>query len=389
MMRLTSLACLVSVGLLSFTSIAPFAAADVTWRTVTAGVEHAQFTRGNAVTSGAAAGAGSGPWVINALRVDLSQVRLDVVHALDEAVGLETVSSIAQRRGAIAAVNGGYFRTTGTFRGDSAGTLQIDRVILSEPDRGRAAVGFVRHDKTTRLVFGHVAWEGLLKARGATRSLDGINRPRGDNEVVVFTPTFHPTTLTDATGTEVVVRGGRVTAVHDQAGSTPIPSDGFVVSTTGTARAWARATLRPRTRVAMSLALKSVDATPGPNVWTTAEDVVGGGPMIVRGGRVDITDKREKMAPTFATTRHPRTAIGSMADGRAVMVVVDGRQPASVGMTLDELAHLMIELGAIEAMNLDGGGSTAMVVQGAVVNHPSDVTGERPVSDAILVQRVP
>lgn len=393
MMRRTLLAgflVLASVALVPADSApaAPASADAVSWRTVTAGVEHAQFVR-----STDAAGAAAGPWSINALRVDLSRVRLDVVHALDEAVGLETVSSIAQRRGAIAAINGGYFRTTGTFRGDSTGTLQIDGTVLSEPDRGRAAVGFVRRDKTTTLVFGHVAWEGVVKVRGTTRSLDGINRPRGDNEVVVFTPTFHPTTLTDATGTEVVVRAGRVTAVHDQAGSTPIPSDGFVISTTGTARQWARQTLRPRTRVSVSMALKSAAADTGAsataNGWRAAEDIVGAGPMIVSGGRVDITAEREKMAPTFSTTRHPRTAIASLADGRALMVVVDGRQPASVGMSLDELARLLVELGAVEGMNLDGGGSTAMVVMGTVVNHPSDLTGERPVSDAILVQRVP
>jgi exopolysaccharide biosynthesis protein len=58
-------------------------------------------------------------------------------------------------------------------------------------------------------------------------------------------------------------------------------------------------------------------------------------------------------------------------------------------MSLDELAALMIELGAVDAMNLDGGGSTAMFVQDGLVNHPSDLTGERPVSDAILVRPQP
>jgi exopolysaccharide biosynthesis protein len=109
----------------------------------------------------------------------------------------------------------------------------------------------------------------------------------------------------------------------------------------------------------------------------------------VTAGRVDITDRREKMLKTFATDRHPRTAIAALGDRRALLAVVDGRQPAlSVGMTLDELARLLIEFGATEAINLDGGGSTTMVVQGQIVNNPSDVSGERPVSDAILVTTV-
>ncbi len=91
-------------------------------------------------------------------------------------------------------------------------------------------------------------------------------------------------------------------------------------------------------------------------------------------------------AEGFAAARHPRTAVGVRADGRILLVTVDGRQPElSVGMTIAELASLLIELGAVEAVNMDGGGSTAMVVRGEVVNSPSDLTGERAVGDALLV----
>jgi hypothetical protein len=365
-------------------------APNVDWQTVAPGVEHARIVRK----------AADEQWTINALRIDLAQVRLDVVHALDAAVGLETVSSMAERRVALAAINGGYFRTTGTFRGDSTGTLQIDGTLLSEPDRARAAVGFLRAGAragtgtgATQLIFGHVTWDAAIDAGGRKRALDGINRPRGADEMVLFTPAFHQTTLTDASGTEIVVRRGRVVEVREQAGSTPIPPDGFVLSVKGASREWARQHLRQRTRVNVSTALKSADAssTTGPagrgrNPWTAAEDVVGGGPKIVTAGRVDITLEREKVQPSFSTTRHPRTAIASLPGNKALLVVVDGRQPAlSVGMSLDELARLMIELGAVEAINLDGGGSSTMTIGGKVVNHPSDVTGERPVSDAILV----
>jgi hypothetical protein len=378
---------------------------QVEWRTVAPGVEHAQIVR-KADESGAAAAAADGPWTINALRIDLALARLDVVHALDAAVGLETVSSMAERRGALAAINGGYFRTTGTFRGDSTGTLQIDGTLLSEPDRARAAVGFLRAGArpsagaasgagATQLIFGHVTWNATIDAGGRKRPLDGINRPRGADEMVLFTPAFHQTTLTDASGTEIVVRRGRVVEVREQTGSTPIPPDGFVLSVKGASREWAREHLRQRTRVSVSAALKPADASSttdsttnsrGKNPWTAAEDVVGGGPKIVTAGRVDITLEREKVMPSFSTTRHPRTAIASLPGNKALLAVVDGRQPAlSVGMSLDELARLMIELGAVEAINLDGGGSSTMTIGGKVVNHPSDVTGERPVSDAILV----
>jgi exopolysaccharide biosynthesis protein len=346
--------------------------AAVDWKVVAPGVEHAQITR-------------EGPWFVNLLRVDLTTARLDVVHARDDAVGLETLSAIAARTGAIAAVNGGYFRMTGTFAGDSTGTLQIDGRLLSEPDRGRAAVGFLRTADGSRLVMGHVTWQGSISAGGQRRRLDGINRPRGANQIVLFTPEFHDTTLTDDTGTEVVVRNGIVEDVRDNAGSSAVPPNGLVISATGTARQWVRARLRKGVAVAVAVGLRPVDRGAA-NLWPKAEDILGAGPKLVTAGRVDITDKREKMLPTFATDRHPRTAIAALRDGRALLAVVDGRQPAvSIGVTLAELARLLIEFGAVEAINLDGGGSTTMVVRGTVVNRPSDATGERPVSDAILV----
>jgi exopolysaccharide biosynthesis protein len=94
----------------------------------------------------------------------------------------------------------------------------------------------------------------------------------------------------------------------------------------------------------------------------------------------------EGIAPRFVSDRHPRTAIARLKDGRVLLATVDGRQPGvSAGMSLPELADLILEFGAVEGINLDGGGSTTMVVNGKVVNIPSDQTGERPVSDAILV----
>ena len=99
--------------------------------------------------------------------------------------------------------------------------------------------------------------------------------------------------------------------------------------------------------------------------------------------------------PGFATGRHPRTAAGFAANGRKLIIVtVDGRQaPYSDGMTLRELANLMLALGARDAINLDGGGSTTFVVasQGdgplRVVNRPSDPLGERGVGDALGIVR--
>jgi len=346
------------------------------WTTVAPGVEHAHFRRE----------AAEGSWNINVLRVDMTQARLDVIRARDTAIGLETVTSIAARTGAIAAINGGYFRTSGDFLGDSTGTLQIDRVVWSEPDRARASVGIVRQGRSSRLIFGHVVWQASIEAGRTKRSVEGLNRARGPNDLVVFTPEFGPSTITDDSGIEVVVRSGRVVDVLDNTGSTTIPRDGFIVSARGEAREWVRRSLRKGTRVRVRTTLQPADPSRS-NPWAAAEDILGAGPRLVTAGRVDVTDVREKMISTFASDLHPRTAIASLADGRALLLVADGRRsPERVGLALDDLAKLLIELGAVDGINLDGGGSTAMVVKGTLVNYPTDPTGERPVSDAIVVR---
>jgi hypothetical protein len=346
------------------------------WTQTADGVDHAQFRR---------PAPGGGEWNINVLRIDMAKARLDVVRANDVAVGLERVSSIAARTGAIAAVNGGYFRTSGDFLGESTGTLQIDRVLWSEPDRGRSAVGILRERHGARLIFGHVVWTGSIEAGRARLTVDGLNRARAGDELVVFTPQFGPATITDDSGVEAIVRAGRVTEVHDAKGKTPIPSDGFVVSARGRARESVLHQLQPRTRVRLRTELRPAD--PAPNPWLGAEDILAAGPRLVTSGAVDVTDVREKMIPTFATDTHPRTAIAALADGRVLLLTADGRHPPErVGLALDDLARLLVELGTRDAINLDGGGSTTMVVKGAVVNFPSVATGERPVSDAIVVR---
>ncbi len=118
--------------------------------------------------------------------------------------------------------------------------------------------------------------------------------------------------------------------------------------------------------------------------------VVGGYPELLAEGRV-ASDLGVRDRPAFALNRHPRTAVGFDVDtGRLWMVVVDGRQePRSAGMSLIELANLLLWLGAEEALNLDGGGSSTMIVEGAVANSPSDAEGERPVGNSLWLLHDP
>ena len=112
--------------------------------------------------------------------------------------------------------------------------------------------------------------------------------------------------------------------------------------------------------------------------WPGVLDAVGGAPLMIQDGQI-------LGQCNSGCGIQPRTGIGVTANGRILMVVVDGRQPRwSLGPSLDEFARIMRDLGAVDALNLDGGGSTEMVVNGEVVNRPSDGR-QRQLSNAILV----
>lgn len=129
---------------------------------------------------------------------------------------------------------------------------------------------------------------------------------------------------------------------------------------------------------------------PAPGNGRRGTQVLGGYPELIDDGRV-AGDLGVVERPGFAAARHPRTAIGYDRDEeRLWLVVVDGRQtPRSAGMTLPELAGLFLWLGVEEALNLDGGGSSAMLVGDELVSRPSDAEGERPVGNSLWLVRVP
>jgi exopolysaccharide biosynthesis protein len=330
----------------------------------------------------------AGPWRIHVLEADPELVEVRIAHASDAAIGLETTAGLARRRGALAAVNGGYFRMEGLMAGDSRGVLLIDGTLLSEPDRGRAAVGFYEQDGRTRSVFGRLGFTGALHlADGSAIALDGINRPRADSELILFTPELHRSTLTPPVGAEVVITGGVVGEVRSPGGSTLIPCDGQVLSIGPDRVAEVLPRLHSGDRVQIETRLHSLLPDPE-GEWAEARFIVGGGPLLLHDGQRLSEPATESISQSFFLARHPRTAVGARADGTLVLVTVDGRRPSeSVGMSIPELTDLMLELGCRHAINLDGGGSTTMVVSGEVVNRPSGSAPRRNADAVLLLPR--
>jgi hypothetical protein len=114
---------------------------------------------------------------------------------------------------------------------------------------------------------------------------------------------------------------------------------------------------------------------------------VGGGPVLIRDAQINITNEEErKFAGKAINDRHPRTAMGYTKSGELIIMAIQGRMKGiAVGTTLGETAALLFDLGCYEAINLDGGGSSCMLVNGKETIKPSDPTGERPVPAVFYV----
>ena len=324
------------------------------------------------------------------LKTDLAAADLRAVLANDEIVDTETVADMGARRQAIAAVNAGFFLLPS---GDPSGIYKLDGQLVSDTRRPRGAVGLVRSGSSLRLIFGRVAATITLRLPRRARQdirmeIAGVDTTRRRGRLMLFTPAYHSDTDTAKGGLEWIVRGKplRVEGAPRTAGKTPIPRDGFVLSYGGTTAPPPLGALTNGTRVELETTYTALDRSK--DDWAGAEAIVGGAGLLMRDGRPIEDWTAEELTAGFPETRHPRTLVGTHADGSVWLITVDGRQPRlSAGMSLFELRSLAARLGLTQALNLDGGGSTTMWVRGEIVNSPSDVAGPRKVSDALLVMR--
>jgi len=335
------------------------------------------------------------PLVINVLRIDPKAPRLRLACTLandgiiesDATKGRETVSAMVARKRALAGVNADYF----PYTGDPLGLAVMGGELVSEPmDRvalGITAPGDVLLDKV-----GFTAT--VVAPSGAAAKLHGLNRPRGKNELILYTPVYGSATDTkDGVELSLDLSGpiransdvvATATAAPGPIVPSPIPRDLAVLSAHGTAADWLSANVHKGDKLTLRFDIKADSGTS----WDNVMEAVGGGPWLLRNGKPRIDNAAENLPLGFDTTRHPRTAAGVTASGELLLVTVDGRQTISQGMTLPELAELMKSLGTVDAINLDGGGSTTLSIRGLVINSPCEGK-ERPVADALLIYGTP
>ena len=355
-----------------------------------------------------------GPVTMNVLEADLRRPELTVraVRACDRGDGRERPSAIARRLrdegvDVIAVINAGFFDLEGgtgasesnvVVDGDIAKGVEVTESPFDTFDNVHSQFGFTT--RRTPLIDRFRLTATVRSPRG-TWELVAVNGAPAVNKVALYTswsdraPPF-PSRLRSAGVPleRVGARGGGARPVANESVSRyrvlASAARDTAADTMGT-----HAVLVGTGSVADGVARLK----PGDIVTVTArfspdrgalQTLVGGWPRIVSNG-VSVAaaaDSVEGTFPRFAASRHPRSAVGFSRDSATLfLVAVDGRQTGSVGMTLVELANALIGLGVHDALNLDGGGSTALVVGDTTVNRPSDQTGERPVGDVLVVTR--
>lgn len=329
------------------------------------------------------------PWSMDIMTVEIKNpyISFETSKAKDLLEGLEKTSSMAARNDkeghhVIGAINADFFSGTGVPINMQVCNGEVVRVASS-----RSQVGF---NLNKRLFMAIGASSGKIVCKQKELNLSAVNTTRNENTLALYNRYMGKNTKTNAYGTEISLTAISPWVINDTVfciagtkeeniGGMNIAVGTAVLSGHGTAAAFLNENVQSGDTVALIMTLS--------NSPEQVTQVLGAYPRMIKNGQNYVAQGyAEENGPSHTYERHPRSAIGISKDSSVLyLVTVDGRQPHSVGMTLDELANTMLQMGVYQAVNFDGGGSTTLVANGKIANSPSDVSGERNVANALLV----
>jgi hypothetical protein len=334
-----------------------------------------------------------GPSVINVLVVDLAakHLRLESYRT----VGLVPTSQQATKNDweghrVVAAINADFFSFKTGWPIDNQVANGVF-VLGTQTERSHLAI-----DNRGKPYIEKISFHGWIKPKsGGPHTIAGINDLHRNNAIILYNSYSDTATNVTDSGTTFLFKlvnstwsiGDTLKMVVMRSGETDlshIPADQAVLWVGGGSDvSGAKEDMKNGDTALVYLGLEPAIR----NIQT----ILGGcGTIISRGVAVDDTiNVREKTNVTFLRSRHPRTFVGFDRDTtKLFLCTVDGRQQISVGMSFHEMADFLSSIGVWNAVNLDGGGSTTMVLNGKIINSPSDRTGERPVANSLQVIRV-
>ncbi len=285
--------------------------------------------------------------------------------ASDTLSSKKTISNIAKENNALIALNGTYFKPQ---TGVPLGTLMINEKIYTGPIYNRVAFGIFENGYDVA----RIQLNASIKTKDLTVKVDNINQPRMlSTYVLAYTPDWGRTApMTPKYGLQFAVEDNKIVQISTSA--LQIPQNGFVIA--GPSSSLSKFKLGDKVKLDISTIPE----------WKNVKHIISGGPYLVKNDEVFVDMTAQKLSAIGG--KNPRSAIGYTLDNNLILVSVDGREGSSVGMTLMQLANFMKSIGCINAINLDGGGSTVMYVNGKVVNSPQ-VQGGIPLSNAVVLSK--
>lgn len=323
---------------------------------------------------------------INVVRVDLSNpyIKVDTLSDPGPIKYLNNTKVLAEAWDAVAAVNGGFFNWISGGGYADGPVVESGKIISADNEYNRYndSMGTIAISQLNEVLYNYWKTDITLAApSGASTTVMQYNKPSKlqYTDFTILDRRWSETSVGNIYSdlVEMVVEDGKVREIRTGQPAIQIPQNGYIVVTRQQGAAFINNNFKVGDTVKYSIVTN-------PD-WKNAKMAVTGSAILVKDGQIP-----SKFSMNIAG-RQPRTVIGSSRDGKQLLLVtIDGRQKGSIGMTQTEAAQLMLELGAYNALNLDGGGSTTMVSREPgtekleVVNNPSDGLA-RPVSTAVGV----
>lgn len=297
----------------------------------------------------------------------------------DATKGREVLTKTIEANGALAGINADFF----PWSGDPIGMMIQSGELVSLPYLKRSAFLWGANYFTV----GSTETTLTFKANDLLKTIDGLNEEAKDNAITLFTPisglaksTVDGNFVLLAVSEKLTPNGtikAKVELITPDLKTAQVEQGKMILVGTGNQKL-PLASLPIGQEIEIST--RSIGAE-----FSKVTHAVGGGPKLVHDGKIGFDLAVEGMGESFSTTLHPRTAVGSTKEGDIWLVIIDGRQSMSRGASLDELAKVMQRLGCIEAINLDGGGSSTIAVGSLVLNRPSDKGLERAICNSLLL----
>ncbi len=293
-----------------------------------------------------------------------------------------TVRKIVKDNDAIAGINGGYFSS----RGYPLGLVMIDQTLLSSPMFQRTAFGVTA---SREYFVDNFDADHYFLVNDKTRyNITTINSQSRTNGVNLYTEEFGKKIPSKPSDLDIVVENSRVTEIKT-GGGTDIPDNAYVISISGEPLEFISQNLKVTDKITLKISLFPFSYHKN----SAVKHLLGGGPRLIKGGSPYVAKFSEQFRPDIAYSRAARSAIGITPEQNIIFLAVDGlirkgdkNKNNSRGTTLEETARILQFLGAFEAMNLDGGGSSTLVLNDKLLNTPVNGS-EIKVSNAIVICR--